>query len=332
MWVKKMQDLTLRMYGSLFEDAFGMLPITQYGAVGDNTTDNYGELQTVINKSIENGYKYIFVPKGNYYYYGNLKNVDKVIFVGNSTKAKIYNQNDEKIRIEQIGLSTVSNLEFTYGILKIEDRQVTSDYGNFAVEIPEDIIISELYVKVGNNIIYATDTLNLCDGKLITADNCPILEEVKSDEETIGYVYLTGIRLENNAIRFYYETVGLTAENMPSLTLEFEYWLRGNGKYKEDTGLPPEPVPPLFTENDTEHNPMPDDEDDTDDASGNEDSNDGSSEENSGGGSTGTGESTSSGGGSSSSGSSGSGGSTPTAPDTGSGGTSSGGHNDLPDD
>lgn len=322
MWVKKIQDLTLRKYGSLFEDAFGMLPITQYGAMGDNTTDNYGELQTVINKSIEKGYKYIFVPKGNYYYYGNLKNTDKVIFVGNSTKAKIYNQNGERIRIEQIGLSTVSNLGFTHGKLEIKDKQITSNYSNFTIEIPENIIISELYIKVGNNIVYATDTLNLCDGKLFTADNCPILEEVKSDEEIKGYVYLTGVRLENNVIRFYYETVGLTTEDMPTLTLEFEYWLRGNGKYKEDTGLPPEPVPPLFTENDTEHNPMPDDGGDT-----NDDSDEGSS-------STGSSEESSSGDGTSSSGStsSGSGSTTPSAPSTDSGSTSGGSHNDLPDD
>ena len=69
---RNLQSVTIRKYGTAFLEAFGMLPITYFGAIGDNLTDNYANIQVAIDESIKRGLKYIFVPNGTYFYTGNL--------------------------------------------------------------------------------------------------------------------------------------------------------------------------------------------------------------------------------------------------------------------
>ena len=83
---RNLQNVTIRKYGTAFLEAFGMLPLTYFGAIGDNLTDNYANIQVAIDESIKRGLKYIFVPNGTYFYTGNLLNVDKIIFIGNAKK------------------------------------------------------------------------------------------------------------------------------------------------------------------------------------------------------------------------------------------------------
>lgn len=80
----KMQELK-----DLFFYVFGIVPLQNYNVVGDGFTDNRLSIQQAIYDAIEVGAKYIFVPKGNYYYSNQLFKTDQVIFIGNNTDAQI---------------------------------------------------------------------------------------------------------------------------------------------------------------------------------------------------------------------------------------------------
>lgn len=75
----------------LFFYTFGIVPLQNYGVIGDGMTDNRLQLQQAIYDAIEVGAKYIFVPKGNYYYSQQLFRTDEVIFVGNNVDTYIEN-------------------------------------------------------------------------------------------------------------------------------------------------------------------------------------------------------------------------------------------------
>ena len=62
--MKELQDM--------FFYTFGIVPLQNYGVVGDGTTDNRLNIQQAIYDAIEIGAKYIFVPKGEYYYSNTL--------------------------------------------------------------------------------------------------------------------------------------------------------------------------------------------------------------------------------------------------------------------
>ena len=49
---RNLQNVTIRKYGTAFLEAFGMLPLTYFGAIGDNLTDNYANIQVAIDESI----------------------------------------------------------------------------------------------------------------------------------------------------------------------------------------------------------------------------------------------------------------------------------------
>jgi len=77
-------ELRIDELKDMFFYTFGIVPLQSYGAIGDGMTDNRLQLQQAIYDAIEVGSKYIFVPKGNYYYSQALFRVGEVIFVGNN--------------------------------------------------------------------------------------------------------------------------------------------------------------------------------------------------------------------------------------------------------
>lgn len=80
----KMQELK-----NLFFYVFGIVPLQNYNVVGDGFTDNRLGIQQAIYDAIEVGAKYIFVPKGNYYYSNQLFKTSEVIFIGNNVDTYI---------------------------------------------------------------------------------------------------------------------------------------------------------------------------------------------------------------------------------------------------
>lgn len=85
----KIQELKMNELKDMFFYTFGIVPLQNYGVVGDGMTDNRLKIQQAIYDAIEVGAKYIFVPKGNYYYSQELFRADEVAFIGNSIDAYI---------------------------------------------------------------------------------------------------------------------------------------------------------------------------------------------------------------------------------------------------
>lgn len=85
----KIQGLKIEELKDMFFYTFGIVPLQNYGAIGDGMTDNRLQLQQAIYDAISVGAKYIFVPKGNYYYSQELFKKDEIIFVGNNVDTYI---------------------------------------------------------------------------------------------------------------------------------------------------------------------------------------------------------------------------------------------------
>lgn len=88
--IMKMEELK-----NLFFYTLHIVPLQYYNVIGDGMTDNRLNIQQAIYDAIEVGARYIFVPKGEYYYSTQLFKADQVVFIGNES-AKI-----EGIEIEQ---------------------------------------------------------------------------------------------------------------------------------------------------------------------------------------------------------------------------------------
>lgn len=82
-------ELKMEELKDLFFYTFGIVPLQNYGAIGDGMTDNRLQIQQAIYDSISIGARYIFVPKGNYYYSQQLFKSSEVIFVGNNVDSYI---------------------------------------------------------------------------------------------------------------------------------------------------------------------------------------------------------------------------------------------------
>lgn len=191
---RNLQNVTIRKYGTAFLEAFGMLPLTYFGARGDNLTDNYGNIQVAIDESIKRGLRYIFVPNGIYYYSGNLLNVEQIIFIGNSKYAKIYDGVNE-IKIYQIG----TQIPYEKGIETL-DKEVTEE-GYVDIEVKTQNA-SEAIIVIDNNVIHVVDELVMLNGGFI-GNNKIYLTTIGDNN-----AYLSDVDLLENAIRIHYKITG----------------------------------------------------------------------------------------------------------------------------
>ena len=82
-------ELQMQELKDLFFYTFGIVPLQNYNAIGDGFTDNRLNIQQAIYDAIDVGAKYIFVPKGNYYYSNTLFRASEVIFIGNNVDTYI---------------------------------------------------------------------------------------------------------------------------------------------------------------------------------------------------------------------------------------------------
>lgn len=194
---RNLRDVTIRKYGTAFLEAFGMLPVTYFGCVGDNLTDNYANLQVAINESIKRGLKYIFVPDGTYYYTGTLLNTDEVMFIGNPTYAKIYDGTNE-IRIYQIG----TQIPFWKGTETLDKEITENGHINIFTGIKN---ASDAILVVNNKVVTIYGGLNLVDGKLLT-ENSVLLAGTEENG-----VYLEKAEITKLGIEIQYNVVGTGA-------------------------------------------------------------------------------------------------------------------------
>ena len=84
-----LNEIKMEELKNLFFYVFGIVPLEYYGVVGDGMTDNRLQIQQAIYDAIQVKAKYIYVPKGNYYYSNTLFKTDEVIFIGNSVDTTI---------------------------------------------------------------------------------------------------------------------------------------------------------------------------------------------------------------------------------------------------
>lgn len=186
--------ITLRRYGTAFLEAFGMLPLTYFGAVGDNMTDNYANIQVAINESIKRKLKYIFVPEGTYYYTGELLDTDKITFVGNTDFAKIYDGENE-IKIYQMG----TQVPYVVGQATLSENVENAGYIDIGVPVKNAV---ETILVLQKNVLYVTDGLILLNGALMDDTKVYLTEEGENS------VYITSIEILSNAIRINYDVTG----------------------------------------------------------------------------------------------------------------------------
>ena len=185
--------ITIRKYGTAFLEAFGMLPLTYFGAVGDNMTDNYANIQVAINESIKRELKYIFVPEGKYYYTGTLLDDDKIMFIGNSDYAKIYNDETE-IKIYQIG-----QVPCVVGDAILSENVENAGYIDIGVPVKNAV---ETILVLQKNVLYVTNGLILLNGALMGDTKVYLTEEGENS------AYITDIEILPNAIRINYDITG----------------------------------------------------------------------------------------------------------------------------
>lgn len=191
---KNERYVTIRKYGTAFLEAFGMLPLTYFGAVGDNMTDNYANIQVAINESIRRGLKYIFVPEGTYYYTGILLDIEKITFIGNSDYAKIYDGETE-IKIYQIG----TQIPYSFGETTLSET--VEKAGHIDIEVPVKNAVETILV-LQKNVLYVTRGLILLNGALLDDTKLYLTEEGENS------AYITSIEMLQNVIRINYDITG----------------------------------------------------------------------------------------------------------------------------
>lgn len=204
-----LQNVTIRKYGTAFLEAFGMLPLTYFGCVGDNLTDNYANLQVAIDESIKRELRFIFVPAGTFYYTGNLLNLDKVIFIGNEKYAKIYGGENGDIKIYQIG-TYVAPEYLKQGLMYIRGNQLIEANVNESgyIDIPTNVQNGSEAIVVLNDEVFKIE------GGIITRNGAlfagvPMNTQLESNYFYLGEnVYLTFIEIVENAIRLRFDIEG----------------------------------------------------------------------------------------------------------------------------
>lgn len=182
---RNLQYVTLRKHGSAFLDAFGFFPLDYFGAVGDNSTDNYANIQVAINESVKRGYRYLFVPNGTYFYQGDLVGVDGIMFVGDAAHAKVYDGTNE-IPIYQIGT------QVPYKVGEDSTSVNAEEDGYIDISLPIQNAVEAILVLNGD-VLYVTDGLVTVNGAI--DDNYYLQANVKLDK----------IEFKKSAIRIYYK-------------------------------------------------------------------------------------------------------------------------------
>lgn len=114
---------------NMFFYTFGIVPLDEYNVVGDGMTDNRLQIQQAINDAITNGINYIFVTKGEYYYSNELRDTDKVTFIGNRAETSIVGIDIMQFPDNQVPVGGI--------ILYSSEEEIPSNYETLETEAPE---------------------------------------------------------------------------------------------------------------------------------------------------------------------------------------------------
>lgn len=165
-------EIRMKELKDMFFYVFGIVPLQNYNVVGDGMTDNRLGIQQSIYDAIEVGAKYIFVPKGNYYYSGNLFKTDEVIFIGNNTDTEI-----EGIDIRQFPELWGESQSSTPALVPIGGVILYAGKKN----------LSTAYLECNGQAVNTTDYLSLYE----TLNNVNVDEDTEDLPETFNVPNLT---------------------------------------------------------------------------------------------------------------------------------------------
>lgn len=160
-------EIKMKELRDMFFYVFGIVPLQNYSVVGDGYTDNRLGIQQAIYDAIEVGAKYIFVPKGNYYYSNNLFKADQVIFIGNNTDSYI-----KDIDVRQFPDLWGENQAGSSALVPVAGVVIYAGKD----EIPEN------YLECNGQAVTTTDYLSLY-GKL---NNVEVTEDTEDLPETFN--------------------------------------------------------------------------------------------------------------------------------------------------
>ena len=160
-------EIKMKELRDMFFYVFGIVPLQNYNVVGDGYTDNRLGIQQAIYDAIEVGAKYIFAPKGNYYYSNNLFKTDEVIFVGNNTDTYI-----KDIDIRQFPDLWNESQAGSSALVPVAGVVIYAGKD----EIPEN------YLECNGQVVTTTDYLSLY-GKL---NNVEVTEDTEDLPETFN--------------------------------------------------------------------------------------------------------------------------------------------------
>lgn len=165
-------EIKMKELKDMFFYVFGIVPLQNYNVVGDGMTDNRLGIQQSIYDAIEVGAKYIFVPKGNYYYSGNLFKTDEVIFIGNNTDTEI-----QGIDIRQFPELWGESQSSTPALVPIGGVILYAGKKN----------LSTAYLECNGQAVNTTDYLSLYE----TLNNVNVDEDTEDLPETFNVPNLT---------------------------------------------------------------------------------------------------------------------------------------------
>ena len=130
----KMEELK-----NLFFYTLHIVPLQYYNVVGDGMTDNRLNIQQAIYDAIEVGARYIFVPKGEYYYSNQLFKADQVVFIGN-----------EKAKIEGINIEQFPELTPLAGVIIYAGANIPANYLECNGQAVNTETYQNLYAELNN--------------------------------------------------------------------------------------------------------------------------------------------------------------------------------------
>lgn len=212
------QELKMQELKDLFFYTLGIVPLQNYNVVGDGITDNRLNLQQAIYDAIEVGAKYIFVPKGNYYYSQELFRADEVAWLGNSIDAYIrgveikqFPSFDNVIYVKdeysESNQDTYSinyiNKEINKKVDKVEGKDLsTNDFTNEYKQKLDNSINAENEYSESTKNTYSSDYINKkLDGKVEKVEG----KDLSSNDFTDEYKQkLDNIEFTNNFITYKY--------------------------------------------------------------------------------------------------------------------------------
>ena len=180
-------ELKMNELKNLFFYTFGIVPLQYYNAIGDGFTDNRLSIQQAIYDAIDVGAKYIFVPKGNYYYSETLQDTEQVIFIGNNVRVAT----NVTFVTHDVSHNMLNNLpEALEGKYRFKEKKGKIVIGDNVFIGANSLILYD--VTIGNNVIVGAGSIitkDLPDNSVCAGVPCKVIGSFEDFVENLTKKY-----------------------------------------------------------------------------------------------------------------------------------------------